>query len=198
MKKTIATTLILIGGFFGEARALDLTPHEIAITNDGPPAKRYFFEDGQKRMAFRIDTKMTVSGNSESSAFRFDDITGAGMKLSKSGLKPAAPFDEKNLESYRAAARTFVPPNAANIQIDEEKSNAIAINGWTSRQFVFSYNLFGVPYRRSITFLNYDASEQLVLDISAAAPDYEKTYLRGYRILNSLSDLTTASSSGPT
>lgn len=198
MKKTIITTLILVAGFFGEARALDLTPHEIAITNDGPPVKRYFFEDGQKRMSFRIDNKMAVDGNSEASAFRFDDITGAAMKLSKSALKPVAAFDEKNLESYRVAARTFLPPNAANIQMAEEKSDAIAINGWTSRQFVFSYNLFGAPYRRSITFLNYDASEQLVLDISAAAPDYEKTYLRSYKVLNSLSDLTTASSSGPT
>lgn len=198
MKKTIATTLILVGVLFGEARALDLTPHEITITNDGPPMRRYFFQDGEKRMAFRIDKNMTVDGNTESSAFRFNDITGAGMKLSKSRLKPQVLFDEKNLDSYRVASRTFLPPNSTNVQLEEEKSDAIAINGWTSRQFVFSYNLFGVPYRRSITFLNYDASEQLVLDISAAAPEYEKIYLRGYRILNSLSDLITASSSGPT
>jgi hypothetical protein len=198
MKKTIATTLILVGGLFGEARALDLTPHEITITNDGPPMRRYFFQDGEKRMAFRIDKNMTVDGSTESSAFRFNDTTGASMKLSKSTLRPQVLFDEKNLESYRAAARRLLPPDVTNVQLEEEKSDAIAINGWTSRQFVFSYSLFGLSCRRSITFLNYSESEQIVLEIGAAASDYEKTYLRGYRVLNSLSDLIPESTSGPT
>jgi hypothetical protein len=198
IKKWNAAVLLVFGMISSGAFALDLTPHEIAASGDGPSIKRFFFQDEDKRVSFRIDSKMTVSGTSAVAAFRFEDINTAGVTLSKSQMKPAAPFDEKNLESYRVAARTFFPPNATNIQLDEEKPDAIAINGWTSRQFVFSYNLFGAPYRRSITFVNYSQTEQIVLDIGAAAPDYEKTYLRGYRVLNSLTDLTTASSSGPT
>ena len=198
MKKLISAALLLFGAFLNGTYALDLTPHEISLTNDGPPVKRYFFQDLGKRMSFRIDNKMTVSGASDSAVFRFGDIKTAGMTLSKSRINPEVPFDEKNLESYRAAARAFLPPDAKNAQLEEEKPNAVAINGWTSQQFIFTYNLFGFPYRRSVTFLNYGEKEQIIFDVSASTPDYEKTYARGYRVLNSLSDLSADSKSGPT
>ena len=196
MKKLPFATLFLCGALFNSADAIDLTPHDVAA--DGPLAKFYFFQDEGKRVAFHIDSNMTVSGTSTSAAFGFNDTSTAGVKLAKSQMKPDLLFNEKNLESYRAAARAFLPPNAANILLDAEKPDAIRINRWTSHQFIFSYNLFGTPYRRSITFLNYSATEQLVLDVSGAVPEYDKTYLQGYRVLNSLSDLTTMSGSGPT
>jgi hypothetical protein len=198
MKKIITAALLLTGAFLSETRALDLTPHEMAVAHDGPPIRRYFFQDGNRRLGFRMDDKMTTSGASDSAVFRFNDIKTATMKVSKSPTKPEVLFDEKNLESYRAAARTFLPSDAKDVRIEEEKADAIAINGWTSRQFVFTFSLFSIPYRRSITFFNYSEKEQIILDIGAAASDYGKTYLRGYRVLNSLSELTPESASGPT
>lgn len=198
MKKFLTTALLLTGAILNEARALDLTPHEIAIANDGPPIKRYFFQDANKRLGFRMDDKMIASGANDSAVFRFSDIQTATMKLLKSQMKPEVLFDEKNLVSYRSAARTFLPADAKDVRVEEEKANAIAINGWTSRQFVFSYSLFSIPYRRSVTFLNYSGREQIIFDIGAKASDYEKTYFRGYRVLNSLSELNVESVSGPT
>lgn len=198
MKKFIIAVLLLTGAFLNEVRALDLTPHEMALANDGPPIKRYFFQDANKRLGFRMDDKMTASGASDSAVFRFSDIQTATMKLSKSPMKPDVLFDEKNLISYRAAARRFLPPDAKDVRLEEEKADAIAINGWTSRQIVFTYNLFSIPYRRSITFLNYSGKEQIIFDLGAAATDYQKAYFRGYRVLNSLSELNTNSTSGPT
>ena len=198
MKKSIAAALWFLGMISSQVHALDLTPHEVALNAEGPPIKRYFFQDSGKRMTFRIDNKMTVSGASDSAVFRFGDIKTAGMTLSKSRINPEVPFDEKNLESYRAAARAFLPPDAKETQIEEEKPAAIAINGWSSYQFVFTYKLFGFPYRRSITFLNYSEKEQIVFDVSAPDPDYQKVYPRGYKILNSLSDLSASNNTGPT
>lgn len=198
MKKIITAALLLTGALLSEARALDLTPHEVALANDGPPMRRYFFQDANKRLGFRMDDKMTASGATDSAVFRFNDIKTAAMKLSKSQMKPEMLFDEKNLESYRAVARTFLPSDAKDVRIESEKADAIAINGWTSRQFVFTYILFSIPSRRSITFLNYSEKEQIILDIGAAASDYERAYFRGYRVLNSLSELTADSTSGPT
>ena len=198
MKKIITAALLLAGALLSAAHALDLTPHEIALANDGPPIRRYFFQDADKRLGFRMDDKMTASGERDLVVFRFADIKTAAMKLSKSRIKPEVLFDEKHLESYRATARTFLPSDAKDVRIEEEKADAIAINGWTSRQFVFTFSLFSIPYRRSITFLNYTGKEQIVLDIGAAASEYQKTYFRGYRVLNSLSELTPDSASGPT
>jgi hypothetical protein len=198
MNKILMAALLVTGGLLSEAHALDLTPHEVALVNDGPLIRRYFFQDADKRLGFRMDDKMTASGAPDSAVFRFNDIKTAAMKLSKSQMKPEMLFDEKNLVSYRAAARNFLPSDAKDIRIEEEKANAIAINGWTSRQFVYAFSLFNIPYRRSITFLNYSGKEQIILDIGAAASDYEKTYSRGYRVLNSLSELTSDTTSGPT
>jgi hypothetical protein len=198
MNKIITAALFLTGGLLSEAYALDLTPHEVALVNDGPLIRRYFFQDADKRLGFRMDDKMTASGAPDSAVFRFNDIKTATMKLSKSQIKPEVLFDEKNLVSYRATARTFLPSDAKDVRIEEEKADAIAINGWKSRQFVFTYSLFSVPYRRSITFLNYSGKEQIIFDLGAAASEYQKTYFRGYRVLNSLSELTSDSASGPT
>ena len=62
MKKIITAALLLTGALLSEAHALDLTPHEIALANDGPPIRRYFFQDANKRLGFRMDDKMTASG----------------------------------------------------------------------------------------------------------------------------------------
>jgi hypothetical protein len=198
MKKLIMAALLVTGAFLDGADALDLTPHEVAIAKDGPPIRRYFFQDANKRLGFRMDDKMTASGANDSAIFRFSDIQTATMRLSKSPMKPDVLFDEKNLVSYRAAARALLPPDAKDVRVEGEKADAIAINGWTSRQVVFTYYLFSIPYRRSITFLNYSGKEQIILDLGAAAADYEKVYFRGYRVLNSLSELNSDSTSGPT
>lgn len=197
-KKWYTAALLLFGMISRGAFALDLTPHEIAASKDGPPVQRFFFQDEGKRMSFRIDNKMTVSGANDAALFRFNDIKNGAVNLSKSRMNPAALFDEKNLESYRATARAFLPADAKGTQIEEEKTAAIAINGWTSYQFILTYHLFGFPYRRSITFLNYNEKEQLVFDVSAPDPDYQKVYPRGYKILNSLSDLAANNDTGPT
>ena len=196
-KKILAGTLLFAGAIISTQAALDLTPNEIKASNDGPPAKRYFFRDADKRLTFRIDDKMSVSGGSGAIAFLFQDINGAIFKMAHSPLGAAVPFDEKNLPAYLNAARSFVPADATEVKMDAEVNNPISINRWTSHQYSFSYKLFGFAHRRSIIFLNYSEAEQLVLEVSAGAADYEKTYARGYRVLNSISD-TPVNPDGPT
>ena len=150
--------------------------------------RRYFFQDEGKRLLFRIDGNMTVGGSANEALFRFSDIHDAAMKLSKSRMTPQTAFDEKGLKLYRPAAQSYVPAQATDVQITEENSDAIPINGWVDHQFMLTYKLFGFPYRESVTFFNYSPAEQLVFDVRSPAADYEKTYSRSYRVLNSLSD----------
>ena len=178
------------------ARALNLQPREVTVEKDGPPVRRYFFQDEGKRLLFHIDGRMSVSGSANEAVFRFSDIHDAAMKLSKSGMKPQTAFDEKNLKLYRAAAQSYAPPQATEVQIAEENAAAIPINGWINHQFVLSYKLFGFAYRESITFFNYSPTEQLVFDVRSPDADYAKTYGRSYRVLNSLSDFV--GTAGPT
>lgn len=199
MKKSLCAILFVIGPFLASASALDLTPHPATTTFNGLRVKRYFFEDAGKQMGFRIDNKMTIKGSSASAVFEFEDLKNASMKMLKSPKKPDAPFDEKELESYRVDARALLPASATEVQIDQENPRAIAINGWTSYQFIFTYKQFGFAYRRSVTFLNYDKAEQLIVDVGAPTPEFDRVYLRSYQVLNSLSEVRGDSSgSGPT
>jgi hypothetical protein len=177
-------------------RALNLQPREVAIEKDGPPMRRYFFQDEGKRLLFRIDGNMSVAGSANEAVFRFSDIRDAAMKLSRSRMKPQIAFDEKNLNAYRAAAQSYAPPQATEVQISAESSDAIPINGWVNHQFVLSYKLFGTAYRESVTYFNYSSTEQLVFDVRSTEADYTKTYSRSYRVLNSLSDFS--GKQGPT
>lgn len=198
MKNKLIAAALVVAAFAPEALALDLTPREITITEEGPPVQRYYFQDEARRLSFKIDNKMTVSGASSSATFRFHDLNTAGMKLSQSPFAPAMRFDEKNAGTYRDSARTFLPSDAVAVQLEKEAPDAIAINGWVSRQFTFSYTLFGVPYRSTVTFLNFSAEQQLVLHVNAAASDYAKAYARSYNVLNSIGELRATSKTGPT
>ena len=197
MKKLFIILLAISGGL-NVAVALNLQPQEITVKKDGPPIRRYFFRDETKRVLFRIDNKMTVTGGSNQAVFQFSDIRNATMRISKSGMTPQVPFDEKNLELYRTAARGYIPAQATDIQFVEERADAIPINGWVNHQFVVNYKMFGAAYRQSITFINYSETEQLVLDVAALEADYEKAYARSYRVVNSLSDYVPNAETGPT
>lgn len=198
MKKSVFATFCLLGlSLAATANALDLTPYPVATTVNGVRVNRYFFKDAGKEMGFRIDNKMTVKGASTSAEFKFDDLKDAGMQIVKSPRNSEVPFAEKGLESYRADAGALVPAGATEVQLDQENPAAITINGWTSHQFVFSYKLSGFVYRRSVTFLNYNKAEQLILDVSAPGAEFDRVYLRSYQVLNSLSELRTRSG-GPT
>jgi hypothetical protein len=196
MKKSLAI-IFQAAVCFSAADALNLQPQEITVEKDGPPARRYFFTDENKKVLFRIDGRMTVSGSANQAVFRFSDIRSGTMRLTKSGMKPETTFEEKNLPAYRIAARGYVPGQASDVQITEEIADAIPINNWASHQFNFSYKVFGVAYRQSITFFNYSATEQLVFDVVSEEKDYEKTYARSYSVLNSLCDYVPGHESGP-
>jgi hypothetical protein len=197
MKKTFVSTLFAMA-CLPLAQALTLQPREILVEKDGPPVRRYFFQDEGKRLLFRIDGKMSVRGSANQAVFGFSDIHDAAMKLSKSGMTPQIPFDEKNLELYRTAARVYLSGQATDVKITEETPDAIPINGWVSHQIAFSYKIRGVPCRQSITFFNYSSTDQLVFDVMSSEAEYEKTYERSYRVLNSLSEYVPKSETGPT
>jgi hypothetical protein len=189
MKRLLYSTICLLGPLLTEVCALDLTPHAVTTAYNNLRSTRYFFDDGGKSMAFRIDNNMTVKGGSSSAAFKFSDLRNAEMQIRKSPKTPETLFVGKDLEAYRTDARVALPEGASEVQIERENAAAIPINGWTSYQFILRYKLFGASYRRSVTFLNYNKVEQLIIDVSAPDSTFDLAYLRSYQVLNSLSEL---------
>jgi hypothetical protein len=200
MTRTTQAALVLMAltGFLSKAGALNLTPLEVVVNVEGPPQHRYYFQDTDKRLGFRIDSKTTVSGSVDTATFRFTDCEGAAMRLLKSPSAPGIAYSGDGPKAYEILARALLPAGATEVELTATNPDAIAINGWTSLQFVFSYNWAGVSYTRAITFMNFSATEQFVCDISSRNGAYEKVYARSYRVLNSLFELPRIHQAGPT
>jgi hypothetical protein len=132
---------------------------------------------------------MSVTGSKDQAIFRFSDVSTALMRLLRSPESASPAFDAKGLELYQVKARALLPPGATNIQLLQSIPNGIVINDWKSLQFIYTYEFYGLSYRRAIAFLNVREGEQLVFDVSARAIDYEKIYPRAYRVLNSFFEL---------
>ena len=188
IKRSVATLIIGAVSSTG-ALGLDFTPYRVFTAEEGPPVPRYYFQDHDKRLSFRIDNKMTVVGSSSGVTFGFQDLNSGSMRLSKSPLSPERPFGDKTGETYRTTARSLLPSQATEVQLQNETAGAIAINGWTSQQYKFLYTLEGVPYSRSITFINFSPQEQIVFDVAAPAADFAKIYARSYHVLNSVTEM---------
>jgi hypothetical protein len=192
------TVLLCFAFLFSQADALNLTPHRILVGGDGPARVRHYFQDTGKRLGFRIDRKMTVNGSSDAAVFRFADCHSAIMRLMKSSVaRPRPLFTPKGFKSYEAIARTFLPRAASKVQLVQQLPDAISINGWQSVQFVFTYEFFGLSYRRAITFLDFNPEEQYVMDVSARSVNFDNVYGRSYQVLNSLYELPADNKSGP-
>lgn len=167
-------------------QALDLYPHRRGTIMQ--TAGNYYFQDGDKRIGFRVDPKTTVSGSPSEALFIFGDLPMEEMRMTHSALKPSIGFDGQGLKQYEEAARGTIPAGVTKA-VQKEVPGAITIEGWTSHQFVFTYNFYGVEITRSVTFLNYSKKQQLQIVITAPAHDYEKCYRRAFLILNSLYEI---------
>ncbi len=188
MKKPVAVivwiALLLAAG--APCRALDLYPHRRGTIMQ--TAGNYYFQDGDKRMGFRVDAKTSVSGSPTEALYIFGDLPMEEMRVTHSRFRPTTGFDALGLKQYEEAARATIPTGVLKA-FQKELPGAITIDGWTSHQFVFTYNFYGSEITRSVTFLNYSKKEQLQIVITAPARDYEKCYRRAYLILNSLYEI---------
>jgi hypothetical protein len=197
MRKVTLIFGLALGLLANRCVALNFTPQRIVMGGDGPPRERYFFQDGDKRLGFHIDGKMSVSGSSEMAVFRFEGYSSANTRLYPSPSHADVPFNKNGPDSYNAVSRTLLPPGATKVQLAETKLGAISINGWTSLQFTYVYEFYGLTFRCAITFLNFSPTEQFVFQVSAPEESYTNIYSRSYRVLNSLFDLPLNGKSGP-
>lgn len=169
---------------------LDLTPQKFVHGIEDGTGHYYFKDNARKlKVSFRVDCETAVEGQSSSLHFRFTNTDSADMKVSTSPLGPGLLFDEKGLEQYRQAAQACLPAGSTEVVLEQETPDVVPINSWSSYQFVFKYLLYGARFRKSVTFLNYSEKDQVVMSVGAQPKDYQDTYDRSFRILNSFHEI---------
>ena len=179
-----ALSVILAGvAFAGVTSAIDLTPSFVTTVVDGIPIRRPCFADGDKRYAVTVDGETELTGYEGAALFNFSKFPRAVMRLGPSPLKPDIVFSGEVLERYRKVAAQLLLKGAEQIRLESETADVLLINDWVTYRMVFTYTFTGAPMRESVTFLNFDQKQQIVLQIRSREADFVAVTARGEDII---------------
>ena len=179
MKHPASLSLISLG-LAASATAIDLTPQIVTLVVGDYAVRRACFADGDKKYAVTVDSETELTGSGGTALFNFSKFPRAVMRLAPSPLKPQIVFAGETLERYRA---TLLLQGAEPPVLEKEDADVLPVNQWTSRRFTFAYNFLGAPMRESVTFLNLDRKQQIVMQTRARQADFALISARGDDIL---------------
>jgi hypothetical protein len=155
---------------------IDLKPR-VEITGGGL-LERVFFSDGPTNFAVTLDGETKVSSEEGQALFRFTPFSQATMRLRLTPMKQPLPFDEKNLAEYVKAAEALLPGLAEGRELTWQGDNVLPVNGWQSHRFLYTYQVGGVSYEESITFLTLENGQQMVIQTGAQRKDFTTVLAR--------------------
>jgi|GEM_PF-884142 len=178
--RTTLLCALLAGLTAAPLAAIDLTPRfSTMTTRDGGVLRRLYFQSGEEgSVVLSPDSETEISGGGGEALFRFGAFEGASLILRKSPHEPALPFEGETLAAYRTTALSFAPAGAQPAGEMEEIENPLAINDWTGRRFVARYQIPGNRVSQSVTFLNLNAREQLLLVATCYTKDLKEVTAR--------------------
>jgi hypothetical protein len=167
------------------AGAVDLTPRYIDTFRDGITIHRLFFANGDEKIGLSINRETTVEAGGGGVVFRFPKFPSIVFLLKHSPMPSDQEFDGVSLERYREAAHRQLPPGAQLVTEVAEVADPITINRWRSHRFDYSCEAGGIIRHVSVTFLNINANEQLLLVVSSAEEDGKEAAARSWQIIRS-------------
>ncbi len=158
--RPLLSCVILLAHAISANAQLDLRPHYFKA---GGIIGRAYFADGDKKYAVTLDSETQLSEADGGALFRFTNVPQATMLLRNTPLPKVLPFDEASLPEYLKAAQALLPRLAVEATLDAQAANVLPINKWRTYRFVFSYQIAGSQVKESITFLNLDDGQQIVV-----------------------------------
>lgn len=165
------------------AAAVDLTPRFIDTFIDGITIRRLYFADGEKKIGVSMDQETTIEQGEGGVVFRFEKLPDATFLIKNSPMTPDQVFEGVSLERYREAARRLLPSGAKNVKALDEAANTLPVNRWTSRKFSYICDSGDTPMAVSVTFLNLNSEEQLILVTTATERNFADAADRSFQII---------------
>jgi hypothetical protein len=169
--------------------AVDLTPRFIDIFTDGATLHRLYFIDGDRKVTVSLNRETEVTPDSGGAMFRFKKLPEATFLVVRSRNSPAEKFEGATLDRYRESARRLIPVQGRDSVIREETFDAYPINNWKSFRIVLAYDVRSVREFQSVTFINLNDSDQIVLITSAPEKDFEEAEHRSHQIFRTWQEM---------
>lgn len=171
------------------AAAVDLTPRYIDTFIDGVTSRRLYFADGEKKIGVRVSHDTKVEAGSGGVVFRFHPVPDATFLIKPSPMTADQPFEGIALERYREAARRLLPPGVKNVKALEEVADPLPINRWTGRRFTYTCDMLDALLVMSVTFLNLNAEDQIILVTTAGEHNFAEAADRSFHLIRTWQEL---------
>ena len=183
---TAAVFLSLVGAALPRVGALEFILHTKNVEEDGFTKEQlYVHNDEHSDVLLSLPARWARTDGPAALTLIPADVRNSLVRVEKSSLTPGTEFRGTGLDTYRRRAQADVPQGATNVQLREEHDNPLPIFGWTDHEFVFTYDFFGQAYRRSVTFVNLNAREQITLTCVAPMESFDAVHEEGFDVLRS-------------
>jgi len=192
LSRTIAKAALLLLGvlaFETPAPAVDLTPRYIDTFIDGVANRRLYFLDGEKKIGVSLDHETKVEAGAGGVVFRFAKYRDATFLMKPSPMTADQPFEGIALERYKEAARRLLPPGVKEVKALDEVANPLPINRWTGRRFTYACESADAALVVSVTFLNLNKDDQIVLVTTATDRNFPEAAERSFQIIRTWQEL---------
>ena len=183
----LALAALLIPQF--ASAGIDLTPRYIDTFLEGTTFHRLYFSDGAKKFVLSLNRETEVAPDSGGALFRFTKVPDATFLVVRSRHSPTDLFEGIALDRYRESAKRLLPVQARESAIREEIANPFPINNWKSHRFVVNFELAGIRYVQSVTFLNLNADDQIALIVSSPEAIFEEAAHRSFQIFRTWQEM---------
>lgn len=180
----LSVGLWLVGA--ASLRALDFQVQSAEVEEDGYKHEQSFLRNGDRsRVLLSLPAGWDRAAEPGALTLSARAETDTMVRLEKSPLTPDLPFKDKGLEAYRRRALASVPQGATETQVAEDRDEPLPVFHWKSHEFVVDYVFFGRAFRRSVVFLDLDATEQIMVTTVAPKAGFARARGEAFEVLRS-------------
>jgi hypothetical protein len=163
--------------------ALDLTPNESWRQLETFRIPTLTFSHDGAKIRYQPPANWTVSGDASTLSL-YPGQQGAFMQL-RAVARPANAAATP--EDRAKVSRSFLPPDAAEIVLTEERPSPFTLDGRPSHEFIYSYNAGGQRFVTAVALCDLDARERLATVITARSAEFKAIHDAGISSLFSWS-----------
>jgi len=181
MVRSIVLALAILGPDWARAD-LRLQPEVTEFNMDGVRLKHLVFSDGSRQVTYSPPRGWEYTGSEDCLTLHSPAGTSGEAVIRKLKLAGPGTFDEVATARLCEQVVASLPSNATHATILYQEKNPLLIERKETFLVVINFNCAGVPYSRSVMFLNRGA-EQMQFQLTSPSwsfPPLQKQFLASH------------------
>jgi len=186
MKRLFFGILTLVAAFPRLVGALDLTPVESWREQEGFRIPTLIFNDPAGKVRYQPPADWRINGGPDTLSF-YPSQQEAFMQFRLVARKPEPAAITGAAEDLAKWSLPFLPADAADATLAEERPSPFTLSGRSSREFIYTYRAGGQRFRTAVAICDLDERQRFVVVITARSADFSAIHDTGIASLFSWS-----------